>query len=189
MNRLLAWDARISDKLRIDKKSGPLFFFVKVLAHSGDSWLWCGFLFLLWLFADGGKEKSLAFWGGSIALTALLVFFLKKLLNRKRPEGEWGTIYRKGDPYSFPSGHAVRGGLIVMLSWGTFHDPLITSAVFLWAVCMSLSRVLSGLHYVLDVLGGFFLGLLIGWGWIAAAPWIFQTFPLLFNKAQWFGKE
>ena len=130
----------------------------------------------------------LAWWGGTIALTALFVFFLKRLIARARPEGEWGKVYRNSDPYSFPSGHAVRAGLIVMLAFHTFDDPFILSAFCVWAVLMILSRVATGVHYLFDVLAGFVFGLIIGMIWMLLQPFIFSTFSVLFDRSKWFAK-
>lgn len=186
IKNLLQKDVEISERLRVDNGQSRLFSIVKILAHSGDSWLWCGVLFVFWLFSTGERERALAWWGGTIAATALFVFFLKKLISRKRPEGVWGEIYRRGDPYSFPSGHAVRGGLIVMLTWGTFHDPAWTVVALIWAVLMMLSRIASGLHYLSDVLAGFLLGICLGMVYNGLQPWVYDTFPLLFDKSSWF---
>ena len=185
-NSLSAADKRLSESLRIRDTKSPRFRIAAVLAHSGDSWFWCGALFCLWLFASGERERTLAYWGGSIALTALLVFVLKRVIARTRPEGDWGGIYRKTDPYSFPSGHAVRAGLILILAFHTFSQPLILTLFCIWAVLMILSRVATGIHYFFDILAGFLMGLLIGELWILAQPWFFRTFAVLFDKSSWF---
>ncbi len=179
-------DGRISSALRITDEKSPLFRLAAAIAHSGDSWIWCGVLFVFWLFADGERERTLAWWGGTIAVTAVLVFILKRIIARTRPEGEWGGIYRRTDPYSFPSGHAVRAGLIVMLSFASFPGTPVPVVFCLWAVLMILSRVATGVHYFFDILAGFLLGLLIGWGWMVLQPWFFGTFPVLFDKSAWF---
>ena len=179
-------DESLSAKIRITDQNGPLFKAAAFIAHTGDSWIWCGILFVLWLFADGERERALAFWGGSIALTACFVFVLKRLIARARPEGEWGKIYRKTDPYSFPSGHSVRAGLILILAVHTFHQPYIICLFAIWAILMILSRVATGVHYLLDVLAGFLLGLLIGEFWILLQPWLFKNYAILFNKRNWF---
>ncbi len=186
LQRLNDFDERISASLRITPQEGPLFRVAAFIAHTGDSWFWCGPLFLFWLFAKGEQERTLAYWGGSIALTACFVFVLKRLIARARPEGEWGNVYRRTDPYSFPSGHAVRAGVILMLAFHTFDQPLLLAGFCLWAVLMILSRVATGVHYLLDVLAGFLLGLLIGRLWVALQPWFYNTFPILFNKSSWF---
>lgn len=187
IEKLKKLDAEISEKLKIKDTSSPLFRAAALFARSGDSWLWCGILFVLWLIHSGETERTLAFWGGSIALTAVFVLFLKRLIARSRPEGEWGKIYRKGDPYSFPSGHAVRAGLILVLAVNTFRNPVVILLFILWAILMILSRVATGVHYLLDILAGFLLGLFIGGIFIQLQPWIYKTFPILFNKSSWFG--
>ncbi len=179
-------DERISSRLRIVDAHSFAFQLAAVTAHSGDSWIWCGILFVFWLFADGERERTLAWWGGTIAVTAVLVFILKRIIARTRPEGEWGAVYRRTDPYSFPSGHAVRAGLIVMLAFSTFPGTAIPYIFCLWAVLMILSRVATGVHYFFDVSAGFLLGLLVGWAWMALQPWFFSAFPVLFDKSAWF---
>lgn len=185
LNKLTAADEKISNDLRIRDQNSLKFRVAAILAHSGDSWLWCGILFVIWLFASGERERTIAYWGGSIALTALFIFVLKRLIARTRPEGDWGYVYRRTDPYSFPSGHAVRAGLILSLAFHTFSDPLLLSLFCIWAMLMIWARVATGVHYLLDVCGGFLLGLLIGWIWIILQPWFFGTFPVLFDKSSW----
>ena len=190
MKKMLDWlnktDEKISSAIRIDNQNSLLFKIAALLAHSGDSWIWCGVLFILWLFSSGERERVLAFWGGSIAATAVFVFILKRIIARTRPEGEWGSVYRKTDPYSFPSGHSVRGGLILVLAIDTFNQPWIICVFTVWAVLMVLSRVATGVHYFFDVLAGFLLGLLIGWGWVLLQPFFYSRFSFLFYKSSWF---
>lgn len=186
LEKLNAFDEKISSAMRIQPQEGLLFRIAAFFAHSGDSWIWCGILFIWWLFSNGETERILAYWGGSIAVTACFVFILKLLIARARPEGEWGDVYRKTDPYSFPSGHSVRAGLIVVLAFHTFSQPRIIVLFVIWAFLMIFSRVATGVHYFLDVLAGFILGLLVGWFWIALQPYFFTTFSYLFDKSSWF---
>lgn len=186
IKKIESFDERVSSALRIDPENKNAFRIAAILAHSGDSWLWCGVLFILWLFSTGEKEQILAYWGGAIAATACFVFVLKRIIARTRPEGDWGEVYRKTDPYSFPSGHAVRGGLILMLAIHTFHSPWIIALFAIWAVLMCFSRVATGVHYFIDILGGFIIGILIGVLWISIQPVIYSNFPILFNKSLWF---
>jgi undecaprenyl-diphosphatase len=51
-----------------------------------------------------------------IGVLAAMVLGIKFLVRRKRPEGEWGQIYRNTDPHSFPSGHAARAFLIAVIA-------------------------------------------------------------------------
>ena len=183
------FDQKISAALRISPQDGWLFKTAAFLAHSGDSWFWCGPLFVLWLFSTGEQERTTAYWGGAIAVTACFVFVLKRLIARARPEGEWGNVYRKTDPYSFPSGHAVRAGVILMLAFHTFTQPWLLAVFCVWALLMTLSRVATGVHYLMDVIAGVLLGLLIGHIWVLLQPWFYSTFPVLFNKSLWFSRN
>lgn len=186
LQKIQQLDESLSAKLRIVPQSGPFFKTAAFIAHTGDSWIWCGILFIFWLISHGEQERILAYWGGSIALTACFVFVLKRLIARTRPQGEWGNVYRKTDPYSFPSGHSVRAGLILILAIHSFHQPALIFLFALWAILMIWSRVATGVHYLLDVLAGFLLGLLIGEFWIWIQPWVFKNFAVLFNKSAWF---
>lgn len=129
-----------------------------VVAHSGDSWFWgAGLLLVIW---RGEPE-----WRGwalrlllSIAALASVVLAVKFAFRRRRPEGEWGSIYRRTDPHSFPSGHAARAFLIAILvaRWGpAWLAPIVIG----WAPLVALARVAMGLHYLSDVVGGVLLGL------------------------------
>lgn len=177
-------DENITEKIRIYNVKSLYFRFAAFLSHTGDSWLWCGALFLIWIFSSGNLQRLTAFWGGSIAVTAAVIFLLKHVIHRRRPEGSWGELYRKYDPHSFPSGHAVRAGLILALAFSTFSFPL-TAIFLLWALAMIFSRVVTGVHYFFDITAGFLLGILIGIGWIKLQPFLFDSFAFLFDRSQW----
>lgn len=154
-------DARLTARLRIAERPGALRSLAAILAHSGDSWFWLAGLGLLWwLGTDYWKRLSLIL-VIAILVTALVVFVVKFSVRRKRPEGEWGQLYRRTDPHSFPSGHAVRAMMlaVVILGLGPLWLGLI---LLLWAPFVGLARVAMGVHYLSDVLAGMLLGLLIG---------------------------
>lgn len=132
-----------------------------VFAHSGDSFLWLGAGALLWRFGLGlvtriGERMVIL-----TALTWLCTTLMKLFFQRPRPEGEQKLFYLDIDANSFPSGHAARvAGLVVALGpllpgWGAL-------GLALWAICVSISRVALGLHYVSDVLAGIGVGILAG---------------------------
>ena len=158
---MIELDARLTGQMRIAEKPGPLRSLSAVLAHSGDSWFWLvGLALLWWLGTSYWKSRALTLII-AILITAGVVFVVKLIVRRKRPEGEWGKFYRSTDPHSFPSGHAVRAVMlaVIMLGLGPWWMGLI---LLVWAPLVGLARVAMGLHYLSDVLAGMFLGLVIG---------------------------
>jgi undecaprenyl-diphosphatase len=96
-----------------------------------------------------------------ILLTALVVLAIKFIVRRSRPPGEWGGIYRRTDPHSFPSGHAARAMMLATLGLGL--GPAWFGLLLLaWAPLVALARVSMGVHYLSDVIAGFALGVLMG---------------------------
>ena len=147
--------------MRVAERPGFLRTVAAVLAHSGDSWFWWVGLALLWWRGD-------AFWSPwamrmliSIIVLAAIVLTIKFTIRRRRPEGEWGAMYRPTDPHSFPSGHAARAILIAVLALG-LGPWWLALILCLWAPLVSLARGAMGVHYLSDVVAGAVLGALAG---------------------------
>ena len=158
---MLELDARASGRMRVAEKPGWLRNLAAFFAHSGDSWFWgLGLIVLWWRGAPYWKHWSVVLFVG-ISLLAALVMTLKFLIRRRRPEGEWGGIYRQTDPHSFPSGHAARAVLIAVLATG-LGPAWLAALLWLWAPLVALARVAMGVHYLSDIVAGALLGLLIG---------------------------
>ncbi len=159
--RWLEADAHWSEHLRVAEQPGWRRTAAAVLAHSGDSWFWGLGLALLWW-------RGTPAWRGvagrtfiAVAALALIVLVIKFVVRRRRPQGEWGAIYRTTDPHSFPSGHAARAILLAVLATG--WAPAWTAVVlWVWAPLVALARVAMGLHYLSDVIAGVVLGLAAG---------------------------
>jgi undecaprenyl-diphosphatase len=161
LKSILKLDARLSDKLRVAEKPGTLRSLAVIFAHSGDSWFWGVGLLILWYFNNSfWKQWSIVILAG-ISILAVLVMGLKFIIRRKRPEGEWGAIYRNTDPHSFPSGHAARAFLIAVMASG-FGLGWLALILWLWAPLVSLARVAMGVHYFSDVVAGFLIGIVLG---------------------------
>ena len=156
---LLQTDARLSARLQIAERPGRLRRLATILAHSGDSWFWIlGLALIWWLAVEPWKTWALRMLG-MILVLALIVTALKFSIRRRRPEGEWGAIYRSTDPHSFPSGHAARTALLAVLAlvWGPLWLGVL---LIIWAPLVSLARVAMGLHYLSDVIVGAILGVI-----------------------------
>jgi len=115
----------------------------------------------VWLLGDVfWKEWALILFIG-IFVTATIVIALKFLIRRQRPEGEWGAIYRRTDPHSFPSGHAARATMLAVLVVG-MGPAWLVPIMLIWAPLVTLSRVAMDLHYLSDAVAGAALGILVG---------------------------
>ncbi len=167
--RLLTADARYSRALRYAERPGLLRRVAIVLAHSGDSWLWGIGLVVAWLL--GGpelKDFALRLFVSIFGLGAF-VLVVKRLIRRQRPAGEWGAIYRNTDPHSFPSGHAARMALLVVLAmaWGPAWFAWL---LVVWAPLVALARVAMGVHYLSDIVGGAVVGAAVAVAMVALWP-------------------
>ena len=159
--RLLELDARLSAQLRVAERPGVLRTLAAILAHSGDSWFWwAGLALLCWRGDAFWKPWALTVLVSIIAL-ALIVLPIKFLIRRRRPEGEWGALYRTTDPHSFPSGHAARVILIAILVT-SLGPGWLAALLWIWAPLVALARAAMGVHYVSDVVAGMILGLIAG---------------------------
>ena len=154
---ILELDARLSKQMRVAEKPGALRSMAAFLAHSGDSWFWAAALLLGWLFSNSLWRRWEIVELVGISVTAALVMCIKFLVRRKRPEGEWGSIYRSTDPHSFPSGHAARSFLIAVIATG-LSPVWLAIILWIWAPLVALARVAMGVHYVSDVVAGAFVG-------------------------------
>jgi undecaprenyl-diphosphatase len=155
-------DARLTARLHVLEKPGLLRRLAILLGHSGDSWFWLpGLLLVIWRGSQAWRSLAIAMVAG-ILLTAVVVAIIKFTVRRRRPEGEWGQVYRRTDPHSFPSGHAARAIMLATLAVGLGAPVWFAGLLAVWAPLVGLARVATGLHYVSDVLAGWALGILLG---------------------------
>lgn len=172
LRTLLQWDANLTAKLRLQQQSGALWPWAVFFSHSGDSWWWLAGLFPIWLlgiFFWPRWHTIAAVLAFSLLVEAVVVLAIKFAIRRKRPDGDWGDIYRSTDPHSFPSGHAARMLLIAVMSWGI--APLWFAIVLtIWAPLVCVARVMTGVHYLSDVVAGGVIGILSGFLMLWAMP-------------------
>jgi undecaprenyl-diphosphatase len=177
--QFLNWDFKATQKLRINKDPKWLWALSTFFAHSGDSWYCLGVLLIIWLSTKGIWHQISAALGSATFLLAIVVIAIKFSIRRRRPEGDWGEIYRATDPHSFPSGHATRVFFLASMAWGI--APVWFALVLtIWAPFVAVSRVMTGVHYISDVAAG----ILIGWGLgklaLLILPFIMHLFPFIF---------
>ena len=171
--KILEIDRDGSYTLRVAEKPGTLRSLAMIFAHSGDSWFWGAGLVVLWLFGVAKQwDVYELFW---ISALAALVMSLKFIIRRRRPEGEWGAIYRNTDPHSFPSGHAARAFLIAVIA-SYFLPAWLVILLWFWAPLVSLARVAMGVHYISDVLAGAVVGVVVA---LLVMPFSLALFALI----------
>jgi undecaprenyl-diphosphatase len=161
LQRIQELDDRFAESSQAKEQPSFIRALAVVLAHSGDSWFWLiGLGLIWWLGTDYWKQLALVMIIG-IGVTALVVLVIKFTVRRRRPQGEWGRIYRSTDPHSFPSGHAARSTMLAVMVLGL--GPLwLGLSLLLWAPLVGLARIILGVHYPSDILAGMALGIVMG---------------------------
>ncbi len=153
--------------------------FMKVLTDIGTLTLMLPFTlaagFALWYF---GRRRGAILMAVTMAGSLLLMFVLKLLFHRQRPDPYFGFPLPKD--FSFPSGHALTsfcfwGLLAVILST---EVQTLASRIVIWAVAVfmvfgvGLSRIYLGVHYPSDVLGGYLAATV----WVSGVGWVYRHF-------------
>ncbi len=161
LEQFLQWDAEVSARLRVAEQPGWLRRAAAFFAHSGDSWFCLAALGVVWWLGDLTWRALALALIQAILITAVLVLILKFTVRRRRPEGEWGEIYRNTDPHSFPSGHAARAFMLAVMGLA-LGPPWFGLMLALWAPLVALARVAMGVHYLSDILAGVGIGILMG---------------------------
>ncbi len=110
--------------------------------------------------------------------TMLLIEGLKDLFHRHRPPGAEKVLHHL--TYSFPSGHATISvclygliGILIARHVPQPHRGLCLGAFLILIILIGLSRIILGVHYLSDVLGGYLFGLFNVFLWL----WIYDTGP------------
>lgn len=172
-------DARLSRRLHLDQAGPTLRRTAAFLAHSGDSWFWLAGLAVIWLLGGAAWRSLAALMAFGVVALAALVLAIKFLVRRRRPEGDWGAIYRNTDPHSFPSGHAARAFMLAVVT-SVAGPAWLAILLWIWAPLVSLARVSMRVHYMLDVVAGLVVGVLAGLAVCLLQPALAALFPFIF---------
>ena len=129
--------------------------------------LWFSTFFFVQAFTKKNETaQHLLLIGTPVAVANLFSFFIKIFVSRARPELFFNEslygffFFKSGFLYeSFPSGHAVTIGAVVGALACLF--PRYRALLFILAFILAFSRVVTGFHFLSDVFGGLFLGIVI----------------------------
>lgn len=140
---------------------GLLADFMKFLSFLGDAgWFWIALTVLLFIFPKS-RSASVASAVALIATLLLTNIILKNAVARMRPYEQYpdiNVLIKTLSSYSFPSGHtscsfAAAGAL-------SYHLRRWALPFMLLASLIGFSRIYLSMHYLTDVLGGAFFGMI-----------------------------
>ena len=109
------------------------------------------------------KWKEIFFISLSVLVAWLFAILLKVILHIPRPFIEFQNIVPllKPTDFSFPSGHAA---FFMALAVAIFLCHKKAGLIFIiFALIIGISRIVAGVHYPVDILGGFLFGGLISY--------------------------
>ena len=141
---------------------------IMLMVTRKETWL-PFYAIILFYFIKNYKLKAIpivVFLSLTILLTDQVSVILKESIQRFRPVYEPSieklvhNVLRKGSPYGFVSSHAANGFGIFIFTSRVFKNKSYSWLLFFWAVLFSYSRIYSGVHYPLDIIGG----AILGWG-------------------------
>jgi membrane-associated phospholipid phosphatase len=159
-------DAHVANNLNAFAGARPhLVDVLRVLAHVLDPWVFRAVVVIVagWLWSRGARR--LAAWAVvTMAIGGALGIVLKLVVTRARPSFEQPVAHASG--YSFPSGHAVNSflgaGVLILVFLPVLSASGRRLAYSLGAAIVALTgfdRVALGVHYVSDVVAGWFVAL------------------------------
>ena len=129
------------------------------------------YLIIVFFLVKNYRSKSifiLIFLALTIFASDQISVLIKETVQRLRPVHEPAiehlvhNVLRKGGLYGFVSSHAANSFAILIFTAKIFKNRSYFLLLLFWAVILSYSRIYSGVHYPLDVLGGAVLGWFFG---------------------------
>ncbi len=138
-----------------------------------STWLWVLVFFIFLL--RGLRQKTFRRFAPLCAILAALVlsdllcaYVIKPWVGRERPcvsehDNVRIVVEQCGGRLGFPSNHAANGMAMTVVAW-LLIDASSGIALLAFTLLVGLSRVYLAVHFPSDVLGGFVIGGLVGWG-------------------------
>ncbi len=148
------------------EKGNSVYWFCRVITEFGYTYFIVAIILILgiiWKF-----RAKLWFFAGTVLSSWLLQKLIKFIINRPRPdESLW---WMSESSSSFPSGHSISVACVfILLCFFICISPKFKKWVKYLACSLSgviiflvgLSRIILGVHYFTDVMGGLFLGAVV----------------------------
>jgi len=137
-----------------------------------ETWLPFYLVILFFIFKNYKSKWWLVviFLAITIVLSDQLSVLLKETIQRLRPvhnpeiQHLVHNVLRKGGLHGFVSSHAANSFALFIFTSRLFRNRGYWLLMLTWALLLSYSRIYSGVHYPLDLIGGAILGWLIAVG-------------------------
>ena len=149
-------------------------FWDEIMIFFTQAYTWAAFfiIFLFFIFKKYKTKKGLVI----LMILIIAVTFsdqfssvIKELVRRFRPSHEPSIEYmvhsalKKGGLYGFFSAHASTSMVMAVFSSLVFRNKTYNLLVFSWIFLIGYTRIYLGMHYPLDVMGGWVAGAFIGY--------------------------
>jgi len=143
---------------------------VMLMVTRKETWLPLYFV-ILYFIVKNYRNKSILviiFLALTIVASDQLSVLIKETVQRLRPvynpaiEHLVHNVLRKGGKHGFVSSHASNSFAIFVFTSRIFKNKRYSWLLFFWALLLCYSRIYSGVHYPLDLLGGAVLGWFLG---------------------------
>ncbi len=133
---------------------------IMIALSTYGEYFWVLVTILIWVLGQADDRETAYLLAVSLILGAILITSSKLIINAPRPDQLLPTlrplILGESDP-SFPSGHATLatiGGITALSKL----SRKVSFPLTLMALLISYSRIYTGVHWPVDVLGGWLLG-------------------------------
>ena len=157
---LLTYDRMLTGSIRASVRSRILRGVTVLAAHAGNSAVVIPGLMIWWLVKGIPEYRHFIPLWGSLFLASMITIAVKFAIRRNRPIGGRPRLFREADPFSFPSGHAVRCFNIAACVL-FIYSPGVGLMLMGWAAAVTVARVANGIHYFSDIAAGALIGILL----------------------------
>jgi undecaprenyl-diphosphatase len=170
LNAILDWDQKLF--LYLNSFHNDFWDTIMLLITRKETWIPL-FAVILYFVIKNYRAKAILI---ILALAVLVLAadqlsgLMKIAFQRLRPvhdpaiESLVHNVLRKGGLYGFVSSHAANSVAILVFTSALFKRRSYFIMMLLWTVAFVYSRIYSGVHYPLDIIGGALLGWGVGYG-------------------------
>ncbi len=159
MQSFLELDARITTMINtLSVNYSYLRRFLFLITHTTGGTTNILYAVILFLFFKDTGHDILALGLAAFAFQVPVYFLFKNMIKRERPyiDLDIKLFINPPDRYSFPSGHSASAILTTLIV--SSKIPELFPYLLAWVLCIFVSRVSLGIHYVTDVAFGAILG-------------------------------